>query len=33
MKVMADDPKTFKLAEEGVRNSSVYDDLKGRILE
>jgi hypothetical protein len=33
MNVMAENPKTFKLAEEGVRNSPIYDVLKKRILK
>jgi hypothetical protein len=33
MNAMADVPKAFKLAEEGMRNSPIYDALKGRILE
>jgi hypothetical protein len=33
MNVMAEDPKTFKLAEEGVRNSPIYDVLEKRILK
>jgi hypothetical protein len=32
MNAMAEDPETLKLAEEGIRNSAIYEALRAKIL-